>query len=337
MTRLLLDALHCRNKQRPPIWLMRQAGRYMPEYQALRDRYSFLDVCHTPELVAEVTQMPIRRFGFDAAIIFSDILVMAEALGVGLRFEEQVGPIIERPLQSAAEVSALPTHQIHDALNYVSQGIKLAKESLSVPLLGFAGGPFTVAAYMIEGKSAQSLKSTKQWILKDPASFHALLAKITACTITYLKMQVQAGVDALQIFDTWAGNLSYPHFQEFAAAYLKIIVNAMAETRVPIVLFCLGTSALTTWPSQDTPVAISLDWRCDLPTARRTVPKNCALQGNLDPAILYADPTTIRKEVNKLLDTMKGDPGYIFNLGHGILPDTPIHSVQTLVECVKVR
>lgn len=334
MNTLLIDALHCRNHSRPPIWIMRQAGRYMPEYRELRKRYSFLEMCHHPELIAKVTQLPIQAFGMDAAILFSDILVIPEALKVGLKFEDGVGPIIERPLSSPESIKKLPHIDMKEALNYVKQGISLLKPSLEVPLIGFCGAPFTLASYMIEGKASQNLLKTKQWMLRDPDSFHALLDLLAECAISFLEMQVEAGVQAVQIFDSWAGVLGYAQFKEFSLAYLDKIMKKI-QPKVPVILFCKGSSTFAFDIAKISPNAISVDWNANLSAMRPTIPPTIALQGNLDPDILYGPTATIKNEASRLLQSMHGDPGFIFNLGHGITPDTPVEAVRTLVECVK--
>lgn len=331
---LLIDALHCRNQKRAPVWLMRQAGRYMPEYRALRAKHSFLEMCHCPELVAEVTQQPIQAFGMDAAILFSDILVIPEALGVGLRFDEGAGPIIERPLATASDIIKLPSVEMKEALDYVSQGIRLLLPSLKVPLIGFCGAPFTLASYMIEGKTSRDLRKTKQWMLRDPVSFHALLNRLAEAAGDYLEMQVDAGVQAVQIFDSWAGVLGHAQFCEFSLAYLKKIV-ARLKPKVPVTLFCRGASVFAPDLIQAAPNAISIDWNARLSDIRRVVPYPIALQGNLDPDLLYAPLPKLRQEVTALLDSMKGDRGYIFSLGHGITPEVPVEAVRELVDCVK--
>lgn len=330
---LFLNALKCQNAERPPIWIMRQAGRYMPEYRAIRANYSFLEMCHQPELVAEITQLPIRLLDMDAAILFSDILVIPEALGVGLRFEEGVGPIIERPLKTAADVESLPDINIRDSLKYVEEAIKLVNPELSVPLLGFCGAPFTVASYMIEGGSSRDFKKTKQWMLREPESFHRLLQKIADCSIAYLQMQAEAGVDAVQIFDSWAYALGHSQFREFSLRYLEYIVRALPD--VPVIVFCRGASVFASQLAEIAPAGISVDWQADITKMRSCIPSKIAIQGNLDPDILYASPQVIQKEAGRILKAMRGDPGYIFNLGHGIHPDTPVEAVKTLVECVK--
>lgn len=334
---LLLDALHCRNSGRPPVWLMRQAGRYMPEYRALRSKYSFLQMCHEPEIAAEVTLLPIRSFGMDAAILFSDILVVAEAFDLGLRFDEGAGPIIERPLSSPEDVEALSKVDVSQSFGFVEKAIQMLLPSLSVPLIGFCGAPFTVASYMIEGKTSRDLRKTKEWMMRDPASFHKLLNIIADASIAYLTMQVKAGVHAVQIFDSWANVLSHAHFRKFSLSYMEKIIKGISQHQIPVILFCRGSSVFAPLLSEIIPSAISLDWNVDIAHMRRHLPAGIALQGNLDPDILRAPHNIIRKEVLRLLDDMRGDPGYIFNLGHGIHPDISPDAVKTLVAAVQER
>jgi uroporphyrinogen decarboxylase len=338
MNDLLLQALRCRNRERrPPVWLMRQAGRYMPEYRALRAKYSFLQMCHQPELIADVTMLPIRAFGMDAAILFSDILVIPEALGVGLHFTDGVGPVIESPLDKAEDVAALPFPNIPEALHYVADAIRLLIPELRVPLIGFCGGPFTVASYMIEGKTSRNLCKTKKWMLSDPTSFHQLLTAIADHAIAYLNMQIDAGVHALQIFDSWANVLNHEQFREFSLAYFQRILLGLKDPQMPVILFCRGASVFAPQLAEISPAAISLDWNADIAWMRKKIAPHIALQGNLDPDILYAPLPVIRHEVTRLLDKMQGEPGYIFNLGHGIHPDISIDAVKTLVACVQER
>lgn len=335
MNRIFLDALHCANRSRPPIWLMRQAGRYMPEYRALRAKYSFLQMCHEPELAATITQLPLTIFGFDAAILFSDILVVAEAFQVGLHFEEGVGPIIDRPLHHAGDVDKLSTPDAYTHLRYVYEAISLLKPALNVPLIGFCGAPFTVASYMIEGVSSRDLKKTKKWMLQDPESFHRLLDKVTTCTIDYLNMQTDAGVDAIQIFDSWAHVLGHHQFREFSLGYLRKIMQGLKNPQIPIILFCRGSSVFAPQFAELNPAAISLDWNCDISTMRSMIPQTIALQGNLDPDILYAPHALIEKEVMRMKQSMYDQPGYIFNLGHGVFPDISPDTIKFLVEIVQ--
>jgi len=336
MNTLFLDALKCEStSSRPPVWLMRQAGRYMPEYRALRMKYPFLQMCHTPELAAEVTLLPIRTFGMDAAILFSDILVIPEALKVGLHFDEGKGPIIENPLTSAADIDNLPPPDISEALQYVAEAIRLLKPELKIPLIGFSGAPFTVASYMIEGGTNRTLSKTKQWMFRDPGSFHRLLDHLATCTINYLNMQIEAGVDAIQLFDSWANVLAHAQFCDFSLEYLKRILAGLSRPDIPVILFCRGSSVFAPELASLSPAGVSLDWNVDLPQMRQIIPRNIALQGNLDPFVLYAPHDVIKKEVRSLLDRMKGEPGYIFNLGHGIFPDVSPDAVRVLVEEIK--
>lgn len=335
MRSLLTDALHSRNSGRPPVWLMRQAGRYMPQYRKIRANHSFLEMCHNPELAAAVTLLPINAFDMDAAILFSDILVVLEALEVGLHFEEGIGPVIERPLSCAEEIDRLPNPNMAEALSYVGEAIKILKPNLKVPLLGFCGAPFTVASYLIEGKSSRDLKKTKQWMLRDPEGFHRLLSLIARHTIDYLRMQVKAGVSAIQIFDSWAHVLAHEQFKEFSLAYMEQIVNALKSSGVPIILFCRGSSVFAPLLASLSPAGISLDWNSNIATIRSQIPTGITLQGNLDPDILYGPLYLIQKEVKRMLKSMKGDPAYIFNLGHGISPDISMDAVKTLVETVQ--
>lgn len=331
----LLKALRCQNTGRPPVWLMRQAGRYMAEYRALRQKYSFMEMCCHPDLITEVTWLPIRRFGLDAAILFSDILILAEALGLGLHFEEGVGPIIHRPIQSRQDIENLPSPHDLSALAFVEQGIKQLKSTLPVPLIGFCGAPFTVASYFIEGKTSRDFRKTKKWMLSDPESFHLLLQKLTDWSIAYLNQQIQAGVDAIQIFDSWAHVLAPVQFRQCTLHYLQQILNGLNRSDIPVIVFCRGSSVFASDLVQIKPSAISLDWNCDIARMRSIIPPSIAIQGNLDPDMLYAPQALLKQEVSRILEGMEGDPGFIFNLGHGILPDVPESAVETLVDCVK--
>ncbi len=332
---MLLDALHCQNHTRPPVWLMRQAGRYMPEYRQIRSRYSFLTMCKTPELAAEITALPINAFGMDAAILFSDILVVAEGLGFKLEFIDAEGPVLSPPIREKKQITDIQIPAAEEAFGYVADAIRLIKQQLSVPLLGFAGAPFTVASYMIEGRTSRDLKRTKEWLYRDPAGFHVLLDKIAAATEAYLKMQVRAGVDAIQIFDSWANVLAYREFKEFSLKYLQRLSAALQAENVPVILFCKGSSCFAKDLAAITPNAISLDWNCHLPSMRAAIPPTIAIQGNLDPYMLLGPAETIVKQTQELLQGMRGDKGYIFNLGHGILPETPVDSVRTLINTIK--
>lgn len=331
MESILLQALRCQNRGRPPVWLMRQAGRYLPQFRSLREKYGFLEMCHQPELAVETTLLPIHLLGFDAAILFSDILVIAEALGVGLRFEKDLGPVIERPLNQVSDIHSLPKIHVEEKLGYVAEAIRMLRTRLEVPLIGFCGAPFTLASYMIEGGSSRDLKKTKRWMLAEPESFHQLLELISEASIAYLKMQIKAGAQAIQIFDSWASALAHGQFREFSLHYLQKIVRALD---VPVILFCRGSSVFASQLAEAQPAAISVDWNADLSSIRGQLP-SVALQGNLDPDILHAPRNVVVREVKRLLDSMRQDPGYIFNLGHGITPEVPVDNVKALVETVK--
>jgi uroporphyrinogen decarboxylase len=336
MNDLFLQALHCRNSSsRVPIWLMRQAGRHLASYRALRARYSFLEMCHEPDLIASVTQLPLNAYQMDAAILFSDILVIPEAMGVGLRFEDKVGPIIERPLGAIEDIQQLPLPHDISTLNFVAKGIQQLIPQLQVPLIGFCGAPFTMASYMIEGKSSRDLKKTKLWMLTNPESFHSLLSLLAKWAIAYLRLQITAGVQAIQIFDSWANALAHSQFREFSLFYLKQIIEGIRDTGVPVILFCRGSSVFAPQLATLQPAGISLDWNCRVSSIREQVPTSIALQGNLDPDLLYAPLSVLEQEAKSIVADMKGDQGFIFNLGHGIAPDVTETAVKKLVDSVR--
>ncbi|PIS02375.1 MAG: uroporphyrinogen decarboxylase [Chlamydiae bacterium CG10_big_fil_rev_8_21_14_0_10_42_34] len=295
---MLLDALKCQNKARPPVWIMRQAGRYLPEYRALRQKHSLRDLFFTPELAAQVTMMPIDLIGFDAAILFSDITVVALALGYSLDFAE--GPVINGKLEKKPI----------EVLEPIFKTIRILKKELKVPLIGFCGGPYTVASY-ING---------------DPA----LLEPITEVTIDYIREQERMGVDAIQIFESWANRLNDEEFDRFCMPYLKRIIDAAS---VPVILFMRGASKRVEKLVQLKPDAISFDWEAPLSELRKKVPM--AVQGNLNPDLLYESFDTIRLKTKELLDSMQNDPGFIVNLGHGMKPDMSVDAVKCLVETVQ--
>ena len=338
-TYLYYQATHCIPTQRPPIWLMRQAGRYMPEYRALRKRYSFFDMIKTPELATEITLMPIQQFGFDAAILFSDILVTAEALGSPFHFVEKKGPVFDSPIQTMAQAEELDTRYALENLQFVFdaiRSIKIALAPYNVPLIGFAGAPFTVASYMIEGASSPDLKHVKSLIYHSPDLIHTVLEKLCTVTIDYLNHQIVSGVDALQLFDTWACHLSYQDFKTISLPYIKRIIKGLKNpNRIPITLFCKGSGLFTSLLIETGATVISLDWTCDLAQTAQQIPANIAIQGNLDPDLLYAPKPLLKERVQACLSAMSDRPGYIFNLGHGLKPDMDPDQVRTVVETVK--
>jgi uroporphyrinogen decarboxylase len=335
MNSLMLDALHCRNTARPPVWLMRQAGRYMPQYRALREKHTLWQLFHEPELAAQVTLLPIDLLGVDAAILFSDILVIAELLGLSVQFPEKGGPRVEPAIRTPEAVDQLPILHVDEVLAYVTKTIRLLKPTLKVPLLGFCGGPFTVASYFIDSGSKQEFEHTKAWMERDPASFHRLLEKLTQASIAYLLAQVEAGVNAVQIFDSWASILTYSQFQAFCLPYLKRMVEALKSTGAPVIVFCRNSSLYPAELTSLEPRCISFDWHRPMHELRHSVPPEIAIQGNIDPTFLKNPKSQITEAVRALVSSMQGDPGFIVNLGHGVLPDIPMEHVQCFVDAVK--
>lgn len=325
---MFLEALHCRNTDRPPIWLMRQAGRYLPEYQALRRGRSLLEMFHDPKTIVEVTELPLRILNVDAAILFSDILTVLDGMQLRYDFQDNVGPVV------FDSIDAIKLRPPHDAYSPVIHSIETLKKRLHVPLLGFAGAPFTIASYLIEGKSSRDLKKTKQLLFREPDTFQHLLDQITEATIQYLRSQIEAGVDAIQLFDSWANALGMWEFQQYSLKPMKKIIAAL---EIPVIVFCRGSSFFAPQLATLNPAAISIDWSGDLPTIRQTIPKTIALQGNLDPMLLYGSQMQIACAIDRLLEGMKGDPGFIFNLGHGVLPDTPVKNVKFMVDYVRLK
>ncbi len=337
----LLKALGRAPVDRTPIWIMRQAGRYLPEYRALRQRAgSFLTLCKTPELACEVTLQPIERFAFDAAILFSDILTIPDAMGLGLSFAEGEGPRFERPVRTRGDIDRLGVPDPASDLGYVVDTVKMARTSLAgrVPLIGFSGSPWTLAAYMVEGKSGSNFSRIKSMAFDAPADLHRLLDLLARSVIEYLKAQREAGAQALMIFDTWGGILSEHHYREFSLAYMAAIVealkNAAGASTAPLILFTKGGGNWLEAMADTGCDALGLDWTVDLGSARSRVGSRCALQGNMDPALLAARPERIRQEVELLLGQYGHGSGHVFNLGHGISPDIDPSSVAALIDAV---
>lgn len=329
----LLQALEGKNRQGPPIWMMRQAGRYLPEYRALREGRTLKALMTTPEHIVAVTKMPLLRYDLDAAIVFSDILVAAAGLGLSWDFNEGSGPVIERAIRAPEDVAARPILDPEEVLPFVKEGIEALVGDLKVPLIGFCGGPFTVACYLLEGgKISADVQQSKQWMWQHPEGFSQLLDKITAFSIRYLQMQERAGVQAIQIFDSWAGMLPPSAFSRWVTPYLRRLKEAVS---VPVMLFCRGSGLYASELATIAPAAISLDWTADMSWIRQKVPLPTALQGNLDPSLLFAKKEVLAEEVDRLLASMGSDPGFIFNLGHGILPKTPVDQVASVIDKVR--
>lgn len=331
MNDLLLRVLRGdQNIERRPIWIMRQAGRYLPEYRAVREKVDFLTLCRTPELAAEVTFQPLRRFELDAAIVFSDIMMPLEAMGVQLEFTP--GPVVRAPIRTHASVDALRVPDPGEIAPYVMDTIKILRRELKVPLIGFSGAPWTLAAYLVEGKGSKDFAALRQFMYSDPEAAKALFYKLSQCMAVYLKAQVQAGAQAVQLFDTWAGLLSERDYRTFVLPGVQLIMQALAESGVPRIYFAQDAAAL--WPAvREVPCeAYGVDWRTDLSVARKALGPSTPLQGNLDPAALFASADVVRERALWALQAAQGP--HIFNLGHGILPHTPIDSVHALIGAV---
>jgi len=318
-----------------PVWLMRQAGRYLPEYRAVRSRLSLLDLCKTPEAAAEVTVTAARKLGVDAAIIFADILLVAEPMGVGLAFVKGEGPMIERPVRSRADVDRLRDVDPAEDVPFVFEAVRLARRELAgrIPLIGFAGAPFTLASYLIEGHPSQGFFLTKRLMYAEPETWGSLMERLTRLTAGYLNGQIAAGAEAVQLFDSWVGCLSPEAYRRFVLPHTRRVIQALTPG-VPVIHFGTGTAGLLDLMRQAGGDVIGIDWRVDLGAAWRAIGDGVAVQGNLDPAVLLASPAEIRRGIDTVLHAAAGRPGHIFNLGHGVLPETPWEHVVALVEAV---
>jgi uroporphyrinogen decarboxylase len=338
----LLRALLRQPVDRTPIWLMRQAGRYLPEYRQTRARAgSFLDLCRNPALCVEVTLQPIARFGLDAAILFSDILTVPDAMGLGLYFVDGEGPRFERPLVHEWEIRNLAVPDPHTELYYVIDAVRQIKEALAgeIPLIGFAGSPWTLACYMVEGGASSHYQTIKGMLYGAPELLHHILTVTSQAVTQYLNAQIEAGADAVMIFDSWGGVLSEAAFGEFSLTYLKQICAGLTRTargrQVPVILFVKGGGVWLSQLAESGAEALGLDWTIDLGRARALVGDRVALQGNLDPAVLLSTPDAVRREAIRVLESFGSGTGHVFNLGHGITPDTPPEHVALLVETVQ--
>lgn len=337
----LLRALLRQPVDRTPLWIMRQAGRYLPEYRATRGRAGdFMTLCTTPELACEVTLQPLARFPLDAAILFSDILTVPDAMGCGLHFEAGEGPRFSRPVRSQADLAALIDPDPEVELRYVMDAVRLIRRELGgrVPLIGFAGSPWTLATYMVEGGSSKNFSLIKGMMYAEPTLLSALLARLARSVTSYLNAQIAAGAQAVMIFDTWGGVLSGPVYREFSLRWMSEIVAGLSRhadgRQVPVVLFTKGGGQWLELMADSGADALGLDWTCDIGAARARVGERVALQGNLDPNVLYAQPAVIEREVAAVLAGFGHGSGHVFNLGHGIHPDVPPEHVAALVEAV---
>ena len=318
-----------------PVWFMRQAGRYMPEYRLIRERYSLLEICYQPELASEVTLQPVRALGVDAAILFADILLPVIPLGLGLEFAKGEGPVIGKPVRTMEDVAAMkPVHPESD-LGYVMEAIRILRGELNgTPLIGFCGAPFTVASYMIEGGSSREFLKTKMMMYSAPETWHALMEKLSGVLSEYLVAQIRAGAQAVQVFDSWVGTLSPRDYENFVLPYSQRVLAAAQAQNVPVIHFGTNTTTLLPLMKRAGGDVIGLDWRIPLDDGWALLGDDVALQGNLDPAVLFAPVPEIKTRVHDILRRADGRPGHIFNLGHGILQHTPVANVKAIVDMV---
>ena len=331
-----MRALRGETTERTPVWIMRQAGRYLPEYRAIREKHDFLTMCKTPELAAEVTIQPIDIIETDAAILFSDILVIPEAMGMKLDVIESKGPVFDDPIRQNSQIDDLQTEGIVERLDYVLQAVKLTKERLAgrVPLIGFSGSPWTLAAYMVEGKGSKNFDIIKSFIYNEPEAAHRLLRKLADSVVEYLNAKIRAGCDAVQIFDTWASILSPSDFEEFSLQYIRYICDNIETNGAPVIVFAKGVGSYKKLAELKCN-ALGVDWTKELGDVRREIDGKRGLQGNLDPTVLFAPKEKIKRETERVLESYGTGGGHVFNLGHGILPKTPVENVQYFVNCVK--
>jgi len=327
----------CRREPTPhtPIWLMRQAGRYMKEYRALRKKYSFLEMCKNPELAAQVTLQPIERFKLDAAIIFSDILIPLEPMGVEFEFAKGEGPVFHHPLRERKEAEKLRLFKPEEEIPYLMKAIQIVRRELEgkIPLIGFCGAPFTLASYIIEGGHSKNYILTKSMMYQDRPTWDALMEKISRMLIQYLNAQIRAGVQAVQVFDSWVGCLSPADYEEYVLPYSQKVINGV-DPSVPLIHFATSNATLLELMKRAGGNVIGVDWRIDIRKAWERLGYDVAIQGNLDPVVLFGSVGLIEREVKRILDRVEGRPGHIFNLGHGILPHTPVDHVAALVDMV---
>ena len=320
---------------RPPVWMMRQAGRYLPEFMEIRNQYDFFTRCQTPELASEITVQPLRRFGMDAAILFSDILVIPQAMNIEVQMKPDIGPLLPKPIRTVQDVVAIEVPDVSVSLKYVMEAIEMTLEKLddSVPLIGFAGAPWTILCYCVQGQGSKSFDKAKAFCFTNPKAAHLLLQKITDTTIAYLRAKVASGVHAVQLFDSWGGMLSPTDYAEFSLPYIQQIVRALKE-EAPVIVFPKGCWFALKDLAQTGASALGVDWTCSAINARYLSGGQITLQGNLDPARLLSPPNDIRKMVDNMIREF-GKDRYIANLGHGILPNIPLENVSAFINAVK--
>jgi uroporphyrinogen decarboxylase len=318
-----------------PVWLMRQAGRYMKEYREIRNKVSFLTMCKTPELAVEVTLQPVRKLGVDAAILFADILLPLEGMGIGFEFTKNEGPVVHNPVRTFADVERVRVIEPEEDVPYVLETIRILRKELEgvVPLIGFSGAPFTLASYIVEGGHSRNYVYIKSMMYKEPATYHLFMEKVAKVIINYLNAQIEAGAQAVQIFDSWVGCLGVKDYEKFVMPYSEAVIDGLHK-KVPIIHYANGGSTLLELITRAGGDLIGIDWRINLDAAWERIGYNRGIQGNLDPVVLFASPKEIETRVKDILNRAAGRPGHIFNLGHGILPETPVENVIAVVEAV---
>ena len=332
---LFLRALKGETVDRPPVWMMRQAGRYLPEFMEIKAKYDFFTRCQTPELASEITVQPIRRYGMDAAILFSDILVIPQAMNIPVEMKPGIGPWLPKPIRTKKDMERVIVPNIHDTLDYVMQAIKMAKEKLNneIPLIGFAGSPWTILCYCVQGQGSKNFDKAKEFCFTQPMVAHELLQKITDTTILYLKEKVKAGVNAVQVFDSWGGMLSPTDYQKFSWQYMQQIIDALKD-EAPVIAFGKGCWFALDTMANSGAAALGVDWTCSPKNARYLTGGKITLQGNFDPSRLFSPPSEIKRMVNEMINEF-GKDRYIVNLGHGILPNIPLENAGAFIEAVK--
>ena len=334
-TPLFLRALNGEIVERPPVWIMRQAGRYLPDFMVLKNKYDFFTRCQTPELATEITLMPIKQIGLDASIIFSDILVIPQAMGINVEMKNNFGPYIEHPIRKKSDIINLNIQNVEEKLSYVFEAVKMTKKELpdNIPLIGFAGSPWTILCYMVQGSGSKNFDIAKSFCFENPELAKMLLSKITSITIEYLEKKIEAGVDAVQIFDSWGGVLSHTDYQIYSYPYIEQITNSLKKIK-PVIIYPKGCWHSINAYSKIGASGLGIDWTCSARNARYLSNNNITLQGNLDPSRLFSPKKELIKQTTQMLKEF-GKDKYIANLGHGILPNTPVDNVKVFVETIK--
>lgn len=319
-----------------PVWLMRQAGRYMKEYMAIREKHTFLEMCRKPEIACEVTLQPIKAFDLDAAIIFADILLPLDGMGINLEFTKGEGPSISNPVRTRKDIDAVKVIKPEQDVPYLLEAIKMVRKELNgkVPLIGFSGAPFTLASYIIEGEGSKNYINTKKLMYSDPEGWKVLMDKISEVVIVYLEAQIAAGAQVVQLFDSWVGCLGPDDFKKFALPYTKRIIETVSKKGVPVINFGTNTGTYLDLVKQGGGDVIGVDWKVRLDDAWKIIGHDKAIQGNLDPVVLFGPVSEIRKRVKEIIDMAEGRPGHIFNLGHGIILGTPVDNVRAVIDAV---